>query len=73
MKTLLIYLAGITLGTVINFTIFMVAYKKLVFPLLHEDQRMDIAPYLFSHVLTVYLLASFLLVVILQFLIKFRD
>lgn len=35
----------------LNFGIFLYAYKKLTFPFLHEAQRMENAPYIFTYVL----------------------
>ena len=72
MKTLLVLVIGVIFGAIINFVIFMVAYKKLVFPLLHEDQRMDIAPYLLSHVLPSYFLSSLIFFLVLYFLTRWR-
>ena len=64
MKSLLFLSFSIIFGVVLNFSIFMIAYNKLIFPLIHEDQRMDIAPYLFTHVLPSFLVSTSILVLL---------
>ncbi len=65
-KLLLFFLA--ILSAIVNFSIFLIAYKKLLFPLLHEDQRMDVAPYLFTHLLPSFIASSLVLVLLVHFL-----
>ncbi len=58
MKNKIILVVAVIACTFLNFSIFMFAYKKLIFPLLHEDQRMDVAPSLFSYVLPSFFASS---------------
>ena len=48
----------IIISSVLNIGIFFVAYKKLTFPFLHESQRMDNAPLIFSYVVPSFILVS---------------
>lgn len=47
-------------STMFNFAVLFVAYNKLAFPYLHESQRMDNAPFLFTYALPAFLLVSIL-------------
>ncbi len=42
----------------LNFSVFIFSYNKLVFPYLHEAQRMENAPFIFSWVLIGFFLSS---------------
>jgi hypothetical protein len=42
----------------LNFGLFLYTYKKLAFPYLHEAQRMENAPLIFSYVLLGFLVCS---------------
>ena len=70
MKSVIFLSLGILLGVILNFSIFMVAYNKLIFPLIHEDQRMDIAPYLFTHVLPSFVVSTVILVLLTYIISK---
>lgn len=59
-KTTLAILALVLGSTLFNFAVLLVAYNKLVFPYLHESQRMDNAPLLFAYALPAFLLISIL-------------
>lgn len=66
MKKLLVNSIMVLLTLSLNFGIFLYAYKKLSFPFLHESQRMENAPYIFTYVLLGFFvssLASLLLIV----------
>jgi len=63
MKKLLITISIVLVTMCLNFAVFLYAYKKLAFPYLHEAQRVDNAPFIFS-----YILAGFLLVSIVSFI-----
>jgi hypothetical protein len=47
------------LNAALNFAIFLWAYKKLAFPFLHEEQRMENAPVIFFYVVPGFMLVSF--------------
>ena len=53
-----------------NFGVFLYSYKKLAFPYLHEAQRMENAPLIFSYVIAGFLACSIFSVVLSQFLAK---
>lgn len=63
MRNITIVIIGIIICSCINIAIFLVAYKKLVFPFLHEDQRMENAPYMFFYVVPSFVLAAVVVVV----------
>ncbi|MGZ0079701.1 hypothetical protein [Methylomonas sp. YC3] len=53
-----------------NFGIFLYAYKKLAFPYLHEAQRMENAPHIFSYVLLAFIFSSILFFLVQRLLTK---
>jgi len=71
-KNTLSNLLFILINSSLNIAVFMVAYKSLIFPLLHEDQRMDIAPYIFSHVFPSFLLISTITILSFKWILKNR-
>jgi len=54
------YLVGIVISSSLNFFVFLEAYKELAFPFLHEEQRVENAPYIFLYVLPCFILISIL-------------
>jgi hypothetical protein len=62
-------LLSILFSSILNFGIFILAYNKFVFPYLHEEQRVENAPYIF-----IYIAPSFIVIAIISLLIykKFR-
>ena len=60
MKRIIYTILFVLISFSINFGIFLVSYKKLAFPYMHEAQRVENAPYIFT-----YVLASFLLVAVI--------
>lgn len=57
----------------LNFTIFMYSYKYLAFPFLHEEQRMDNAPYIFMYILPCFIASSFVAIVIYHLIINKKS
>ena len=53
-----------------NIAIFLISHKYLVFPLLHEEQRMDNAPYILFYVIPSFILVSVITLVIYRCLAK---
>ena len=58
MKKLLIHILLVLVSLCLNFGLFMYSYKKLAFPYIHEAQRLENAPYIFSYVLAGFILIS---------------
>ena len=63
------WVASSLMGTALNFGIFLFAYNKLTFPFIHEEQRVENAPYIFQYVLPA-MIASTLLTLIVFYLLK---
>ncbi len=70
MKRILVNTGLIAITLCVNFGIFLLSYKKLAFPYLHEAQRMENAPYIFSYVLLSFLLCAIVSVLITYFVSK---
>lgn len=64
MKKIIVNITLIVLTLCLNFGIFIVSYKKLACPYLHEAQRVENASPIFSYVLTGFLLSAIFTVVI---------
>lgn len=58
MKSIFTTIITIIITLCLNFGLFLYSYKKLAFPYLHEAQRMDNAPLIFSYVLAGFLFIS---------------
>jgi uncharacterized BrkB/YihY/UPF0761 family membrane protein len=67
-KSLLIDTAIVFIGTALNFFVFLEAYKRLAFPYIHEEQRVDNAPYIFIYVLPSFFVISLILLVLYKML-----
>jgi uncharacterized BrkB/YihY/UPF0761 family membrane protein len=67
-KSLLIDTAVVFIGTALNFFVFLEAYKRLAFPYIHEEQRVDNAPYIFIYVLPSFFVISLILLVLYKML-----
>lgn len=67
MKNVTRSIIAIVICSCLNIAIFLVAYKTLVFPFLHEDQRMDNAPYIFFYVIPGFVLAAVVVILISSF------
>lgn len=63
-KSLLIDTAIVFIGTALNFFVFLGAYKMLAFPYIHEEQRVDNAPYIFIYILPSFFVISLILLVL---------
>lgn len=70
MKKLLINIGLIVITLCLNFGIFILSYKKLAFPYLHEVQRVENAPYIFSYVLIGFLLSAIISVLVIHLINK---
>ncbi|HTF98043.1 MAG TPA: hypothetical protein VL995_18045 [Cellvibrio sp.] len=57
-------------SALLNLTVFFVSYKKLAFPFLHEEQRVDNAPQIFLYVVPSFLLVSLILAVLVYLVVK---
>jgi hypothetical protein len=58
------------LSALLNLAVFFVSYRKLAFPFLHEEQRVDNAPQIFLYVVPSYLLIALGLSTLVYFAIK---
>lgn len=67
MKKVLANIGLIAITLCLNFGIFLFSYKKLAFPYLHEAQRMENAPFIFSYVLLGFLFSAIISVVVTYF------
>ena len=69
-KNILATLAFILINSGLNIGIYLYSYKKLTFPFLHEEQRMDNAPYIFTHVIPSFLVVSICTIVLFYYIKK---
>lgn len=60
MKKLLVNSLLVLFTLSLNFGIYLYSYNKLSFPYLHESQRMENAPYIFTYVLLGFFVSSLL-------------
>ena len=70
MKNVLAWISASVVGVVCQFGIFMFAYRKLTFPYLLEEQRVENAPYIFAYVLPAILLATFISMFVFYLFLK---
>ena len=70
LKNTVCWAVSILVGASLNFGIFLFAYKKLAFPYIYEEQRVDNAPYIFEYVLPAMLIATLLTIVVFYTLSK---
>lgn len=68
MKSVLAWALACVTGVVCQLGIFMFAYRKLTLPYLHEEQRVENAPYIFGYVLPAILLATLISLVVFYIL-----
>jgi len=71
-KNIAIYFIFIGINASLNLAIFFVAYKKLTFPFLHEDQRMDNAPLIFSYVVPSFIVVSIFMLLLALLINRLR-
>ena len=69
-KILLKWLVAWLVGVALNFSIFLVSYKFLTFPYLHEEQRVENAPYIFGYVLPSIMVATLITIIIFSIVTK---
>jgi len=72
-KTLIKDFVIVLLSSSLNFFVFLLAYKEFSFPYLHEEQRVENAPYIFTYVLPGFILISILVVIAHKLVIKFAN
>ncbi len=72
MKKILIYITIVAISSILNISIFLIAYKKLAFPYLVEDQRMENAPLIFIYVIPSFFLVSVVVVFFIQKINKLK-
>jgi len=66
LKTIVLNTLFVVISSALNLGIFFVAYRKLTFPFLHESQRMDNAPLIFSYVVPSFILVSIFMLVLVH-------
>lgn len=69
-KPLVSFFLWMVVSSVLNIAIFVLAYRQLVFPFLHEEQRVDNAPFIFIYVMPGFVLVSLITFVLFLFLMK---
>jgi len=72
LKNIVMNLLFIIISSAFNLAIFFVAYNKLTFPFLHEDQRMDNAPLIFSYVVSGFIVVSICMLLVAHLLNKLK-
>ncbi len=72
-KDLLINSAVVLAGAALNFFVFLEAYKRLAFPYISEEQRVDNAPYIFIYIFPSFIVISIILFVLCKVVVKPRD
>ena len=63
-KSLFSYIVLVIVVSALNFMIFLESYKKLAFPYMHEEQRVENAPFIF-----LYILPGFVLVAVISLIL----
>jgi hypothetical protein len=71
-KNIFINIVFILVTSSLNLAIFFVAYNKLTFPFLHEDQRMDNAPLIFYYVVPSFIVVAICVLLITYILNKIK-
>jgi len=69
-KRVLLDTAIVFVGTALNFFVFLEAYKRLVFPYINEEQRVDNAPYIFIYILPSFFIISLVSLILYKALAK---
>lgn len=70
MRKILAWILSTIIGASLQFGIFIFAYQKLTFPFIHEEQRVENAPYIFGYVAPAILLATVISLLIYYFISK---
>jgi hypothetical protein len=72
MRKLLPYLVTVAISSILNISIFLIAYKKFTYPFLNEDQRLENAPLIILYVIPAFVVVSIVLVYLVQLFNKFK-
>ena len=67
-NSILLYVLIIVVSSSLNFLLFLEAYKRLAFPYLNEEQRVENAPSIFLYVLPSFVLVSVLTILLIRFI-----
>jgi hypothetical protein len=70
LKKTLIMLTFILINTAFNVGVYLYSYKKLTFPFLHEEQRMENAPYIFLYIIPSFFLISIFTIIVFNYINK---
>lgn len=68
MKRAIGFMALVLISFSMNFGVFLYSYRMLAFPHLHEAQRMENAPLIFSYVLAGFLVGAVITAVVARLL-----
>ena len=63
-KTIFYCIIAVVVSSALNFMVFLESYKRLAFPYMHEEQRVENAPYIF-----LYILPGFVLIAIISLIL----
>lgn len=69
-KSLFSYVVFVIVVSTLNFMIFLESYKKLAFPYMHEEQRVENAPYIFLYILPSFVLVAVISLVVFKIVAK---
>ena len=73
MKKILAWVLPCLVGLILQFGIFIVAYQKLTFPFLQEEQRTENAPYIFFYVLPAIFMATIISIFVFHLFSKKKN
>jgi hypothetical protein len=72
MKKLMPYLVAVSISSILNIAIFLIAYKTFTYPFISEDQRLENAPLIVFYVIPAFVVVSIFLVYLIQLFNKFK-
>ena len=69
-KSLFSYIVLVIVVSALNFMIFLESYKKLAFPYMHEEQRVENAPFIFLYILPGFVLVAVISLILFKIMAK---
>ena len=65
-KTIFYCIIVVVVSSALNFMVFLESYKRLAFPYMHEEQRVENAPYIFLYILPGFVLIAIISLVLFK-------
>jgi len=65
-KTIFYCIIAVVVSSALNFMVFLESYKRLAFPYMHEEQRVENAPYIFLYILPGFVLIAIISLVLFK-------